>query len=50
MPLCIKGEFYSKAVCVYITTFYATGFGIKSPCEESWQPLQKLLEIFMPMS
>ena len=44
MPLCIKGKFYAKAVIVYITTaFYAIEFGIKSPCEESWPPLQKLL-------
>jgi len=44
MPLCIKGKFYAKAVVVYITTaFYAIEFGVKSPCEESWPPLQKLL-------
>ena len=44
MPLCIKGKFYAKAVVVYITTaFYAVEFGVKSPCEESWPPLQKLL-------
>jgi len=44
MPLCIKGKFYAKAVVVDITTaFYAIEFGIKSPCEESWPPLQKLL-------
>ena len=39
-----KGKFYPKAVNVYITTaFYTIEFGIKSPCEESWPPLQKLL-------
>jgi len=44
MPLCIKGQFYAKAVTVYImTAFYATGFGVESPCEESWPPSQKLL-------
>ena len=44
MPLCIKGKFYAKAVVVFITTaFYAIEFGVKSPCEESWPPLQKLL-------
>ena len=44
MPLCIKGKFYAKAVVVYITTaFYAIEFGVKSPCEKSWSPLQKLL-------
>ena len=44
MPLCIKGEFYTKAVIVYVTTaFDATGFGVKSPCEESWPPSQKLI-------
>ena len=44
MPLCIKGKLYAKAVIVYITTaFYATLFGVKSPCEELWSPLQKLL-------
>ena len=44
MPLCIKGKFYAKAVVVDITTaFYAIEFGVKSPCEESWPPLQKLL-------
>ena len=42
MPLCIKGKLYAKAVIVYITTaFYAIEFGVKSPCEESWPPLQK---------
>ena len=41
MPLCIKGKLYAKAVIVYITTaFYAIEFGVKSPCEESWPPLQ----------
>ena len=25
------------------TPFYAIEFGVKSPCEESWPPLQKLL-------
>ena len=41
MPLCIKGKL---AVVVYITTaLYATEFGVKSPCEESWSPLQQLL-------
>jgi len=44
MPLCIKGKFYAKAVVVDImTAFYAIEFGVKSPCEESWPPLQKLL-------
>jgi len=44
MPLCIKGKFYAKAVVVYITTaFYAIEFGVKSPCEMSWPPLQKVL-------
>jgi len=43
MPLCIKGKLYAKAVVVYITTaFYAIEFGVKSLCEESWPPLQKL--------
>ena len=43
MLLCIKGQFYAKAVVAYITiSFYATGFGVKSPCEESWPPSQKL--------
>ena len=36
-----KGKIYAKAVIVYITTaFYAIEFGVKSPCEESWPPLQ----------
>ena len=44
MPLCIKGNFYAKAVIVYITTaFYTIEFGVKSPCEELWPPLQKVL-------
>ena len=44
MPLCIKGIFYAKDVVVCITTvFYAIEFGVKSPCEESWPPLQKVL-------
>jgi len=51
MPLFIKGKFYAKAVVVYITTaFYTIEFGIKSPCEESWPPLQKLRENFTPTS
>ena len=28
-----------------MTAFYATGFGVKCPCEMSWQSLQKLLYI-----
>jgi len=44
LPLCLKGKFYAKAVVVYITiAFYTIEFGEKSPCEESWPPLQKLL-------
>jgi len=43
MPLFIKGKFYAKAVILYITTaFYAIEFGVKSPCEESLPPLEKL--------
>ena len=34
MPLCIKEEFYNKAVIVYImAAFYSTEFGVKAPCE-----------------
>ena len=36
-----KGKFLRQG---YITTaFYAIEFGVKSPCKESWPPLQKLL-------
>jgi len=40
-----KGKFYAKAVVVALTAaFYAIEIGVKSPCEESWQALKKLLK------
>ena len=58
LPLCLKGKFYANHAFVHkgkilrqgcrcghndSIMIFAIEFGVKSPCEESWPPLQKLL-------